>query len=395
MVDYRPVPESDLDAYRGVLDYAFRAEAGPDPDHDDEPSELADRRGLYDGDTIVTTAGHHDLTVTVRGAWRAATGLSAVATRPEHRRQGLVRRLLRESLAESREAGTPFSLLWPFDHAFYRRFGWGRVCDIGRYELEPGELAAVADHGLAGGGFRRLEADEYAELQAVDERFADRFDLAMRRTEAWYRHRFFEGREHDPFVYGWERDGELRGYLRYDVEHDDDRRLRVTDFGAPDDAAAVNLYRFLYRHEGQADEVQLYAPVDDRLFDLLEDPRAVDLTLLPGPMGRLVDVPTAIEALPAPSGVEASLTLEVDDGLCDWNDGTFGVEAADGAFAVQAGAGDGSTATLPIETLSRLAFGSMTAERATLAGGLEADDAAVSQLGTLFPPRERYLREFF
>lgn len=395
MVDYRPVPESDLDAFRRVLDYAFRAEAGSDPDHDDEPTPLADRRGLYDGDTLVTTAGHHDLTVSIRGEWRAATGLSVVATLPEHRRQGRVRRLLRESLAETRESGTPFSLLWPFEHPFYRRFGWGRVCDIGRYELEPGDLAAVADHGLAGGAYRRLEADDYAELQAVDERFADRFDLTMRRTEAWYRHRFFEGRENEPFVYGWERDGELRGYLRYDIEHDDDRVLQVTDFGAPDDAAAINLYRFLHRHEGQADEVRIHAPVDDRLFDLLEDPRAVDLTLLPGPMGRLVDVPTAIEALPAPADVEASLTLAVEDGLGDWNDGTFGVEAADGAFAVQADAEAGPTATLPIETLSRLAFGSMTAERAALAGGLEADDDVVSQLGGLFPPRERYLREFF
>lgn len=397
MVDYRPVPEEDLDAFRRVLDYAFRPEAGPnpDPDHAGDPSRVGDRRGLYDGDALVTTAGHHDLTVSVRGEWCGTTGLSAVATRPEHRRQGLVRRLLRASLTESREAGRPFSLLWPFKHAFYRRFGWGRLGGLGRYELEPGVLSPVADHHLVGGAFRRLEADDYPELQDVDERYADRFDLAMRRSEDWYRHRFFEGWEGQPFVYGWERDGQLRGYLRYDVEHDDDRLLRVTDFGAPDAEATVNLYRFLYHHEGQADEVRIYAPPDDRLFDLLEEPRAVDLSLRPGPMGRLVDVPTAVETLPAPEGVEASLTLEVTDELCDWNDGTFGVQAAAGAFTVQEGPGDGPRVELPIETLSRLAFGGMTAERAALAGGLDADSEAVARLGTLFPPRDVYLREFF
>ncbi|NIS30997.1 MAG: GNAT family N-acetyltransferase, partial [Actinobacteria bacterium] len=59
------------------------------------------------------------------------------------------------------------------------------------------------------------------------------------------------------------------------------------------------------------------------------------------------------------------------------------------------GTGEGPTASLPIETLSRLAVGSMTAERAAVAGGLEGDRAAVEALGALFPPRETYLREFF
>lgn len=397
MPEYRPVPEDDLDAYRAVLDYAFRAEAGPEPERDeDEPDPLGERRGLYDGDTLVTTAAHHRFTVSVRGRWLDIAGLSAVATLPQHRRQGYVSQLLRESLAEYREWDRPFCLLWPFKHAFYRRFGWGRLADLGRYEFEPNTISAVADHPLAAGEFRRLGTDDVGALQSLDERFAERYDLAMARTVEWYRNRYFESWDGDPFVYGWDHDGELRGALRYDVkEADDESLLRVLEFGAPDDAAIVNLLRFLYRHEDQADQIQLYAPVDDLLFDLVEDPPAVELTVRPGPMGRIVDVESALEALPAPADVETSVTLSVGDDLADWNDDTFAVEASGGAIEVERGADDGPRAALPIETLSRLALGTTTARRAAVAGGLEADEATLDRIRDLFGPRAAFLREFF
>jgi predicted acetyltransferase len=157
----------------------------------------------------------------------------------------------------------------------------------------------------------------------------------------------------------------------------------------------VNLLRFLYRHEDQMDQLRLHAPPDDLLFDLVDDPRAVELEVVPGPMGRLVDVVTGLEALPAPAGVDGSVALSVEDPLADWNDGEFGIEVADGAITVEPGTATGPAATLPVETLSRLALGNTTVERAAVAGGLDADDDARSQLAALFPPRETFLREFF
>lgn len=219
----------------------------------------------------------------------------------------------------------------------------------------------------------------------------------MRRTETWYRHRFFEGWQEDPFVYGWYRDDELRGYLRYHVDRDEDgdRTLTVWEFGAPDDAAAVNLLRFLHRHEAQMDRLDLHARPGDLVFDLVEDPRDVELEVQPGPMGRLVDVTAGLEALPAPDGVGETLALSVADPPADWNDGDFAVEVGDGTIVVEPDGGDGPAASLPVHTLSRLALGTTTVERARLAGGLEADAATADRLTALFPPRETFLREFF
>ncbi|MFB6361258.1 MAG: enhanced intracellular survival protein Eis, partial [Halobacteriales archaeon] len=399
MVEYRPVPEDDVDAYRQVQDYAFRAEAGPgpgSPDDASEPDRPGDRRALYEDGRIVTTAVHYPFTITVRGDWVPAVGLGGVATRPEHRHQGYVRAIVRESLAEYRERDWPVALLWPFDHPFYRQFGWGRLGSIGRYEFEPEALAPVTDHRLAGGRFERLRPEDYEDLQRLDERIAAAADLTMRRTEAWYRHRFFDARGDEPFVYGWYADDRLAGYLRYEVEKPEgERQLQVSDFGNPDAAATVNLLRFIHRHAAQAETVQLHARPSELLFELVEDPQAVDMEVLPGPMGRLVEVSSALAALPAPPESEAQLTVSIADDLAPWNDGPVTIAASDGRYDVQSGAAEAASAELPIETLSRLACGSLTAQRAADAGRLEADGEGVSLLADLFPPRETFLREFF
>jgi len=400
MVEYRAIADDERAAFHDVLAYAFRPEAGPNPERDDEDDEpgLGDERGLFDDGRLVSGVVHRSYELAIRGRWLEVAGVSAVATRPEDRHRGHVRRLLRESLAEYRERGQPFTFLWPFKHPFYRRLGWGRLADRGRYEVDPRDLADLRDHPLAAGRFEPLDPDaSIPDLRSLDERLGERADRTMRRSEAWYRHRFFEGWETDPFVYGWYDGGDLRGYVRYQfVEEEGDRVLAVSDVGAPDDAALVNLLGFLSRHGDHADRVRVNAPAHDRRwFDLVDDPRDVEQAVRPGAMGRLVDVRAGLEALPAPAGVEGTLVLDVDDPLADWNDGRFALAARDGAITVEPGDGDGPSAALPVHTLSRLALGTTTASRAALAGGLVADAAARSRLDALFPPREGYLREYF
>jgi len=65
---------------------------------------------------------------------------------------------------------------------------------------------------------------------------ADRYDLTMDWTEEWWRERALQGWKTDPFVYGWERDGDLRGICAYSFDDDaddaDETVMRVTDVAA-------------------------------------------------------------------------------------------------------------------------------------------------------------------
>ena len=410
MTDYRPIPD-DRDQralFHEFRSYAFRAEEGVpayDPDEHDTPrATMGARRGLYetDDDEPRCVCRHYWLAARVRGEDRSAAGLASVATPPEHRRQGYVRRLLAASLAEYRDRGVRFSVLWPFRYRFYRRFGWDAANRIVTHECDPDVLsfARRADRSDRPGSFRRLEADEYAALEPVYEARRERYALALERDEEWWRHRIFGGGETDSFVYAYERDGRVAGYLVYAVDGDRDHKtMRISEHAAVDREALLALLSFVSDHDSQVQSVRFRASESFPLRDLATDPDEIETTVETGPMVRIVDVAETLAALSYPDAT-ASLTLAVDDPLAEWNDGTFALEAADGSANCErlestADAPD-ADATLDIGALSQLVVGSRSAAALERTGRLEtADSGVTATLEDLFPETEGYLGHFF
>jgi predicted acetyltransferase len=419
MSEYRPVPDADVPAFQRILSYAFSPteEYEPIDSLEELPprATLGDRRGIYEGSELRCTAVHHWFRLRIRGELEEVPGLSAVATPPEYRRQGFVGHLLDASLSEYRDRGTGFCALWPFSHPFYRQFGWGLCSRYGRATCRPEALAGIASatNGRNGGSeersheFRRCAADEWDELDRVYSATDDR-DLTMDRTEAWWRKRVFTGWDDDPYVTGVEREGEVVGYLVYDIEDggaDDGRRMVVREAGHLDSAAYRAVLEFCRNHDSQVEEIELRGPVDARLQDLVRDPSEIDVAIEPGPMIRIVDVPRALSTLPYPSDVEADLALEMTDTVADWNDGRFRLSIADGtgscepideATAIDADSDENADLVASIATLSGVAVGYSSIERAETVGDFEVGAADTREtLEAAFPPRETFLREFF
>src|SRR5699024_4062091 len=137
----------------------------------------------------------------------------------------------------------------------------------------------------------------YAAMDPVLAAAGEGVSLWMRRSEAWWRDRVFTGRENDRYVYGGEHDGDLRGYVVYHIDSDDGRTMRVKECNAIDNAAFLDLLRFLFYHDSQVDRVRIRDRANWPLADLADDPRAVDCELIPGGMVRIVDVEAALSAL--------------------------------------------------------------------------------------------------
>ena len=428
-MEYRPFPDERADEFRAFMRYAFSPEQGPyDPEAEKDDREyLADYRGLFDGDDPVAVCGHHDFTLRLRGADRDVAGLSAVASPPEHRRRGHVERLLRESLAEYRSDGVRFSVLWPFEYAFYRRYGWATVSRYRRVEAPPEQFAFVddigdssdgGDHGdvddagdvgdagdgAAGGEpagqFRRLDADDHAAAAAVLSATADRTDFTMARTEDWWRERTLRGWKTDPFVYGWERDGELRALWSYAFEERDDADggtvMVVSDAAVADPSAWDHVFRFCRNHDSQVEAVRLRLPDDRSVLDRVADPRAVTEEIRTGPMFRLVDVASALEALDPDPAIEAGFTLAVDDPLAEWHDRLLRVTVGDGTVDVIHEDPDTSPdVTAGVGALSQLYAGYRTVDELRAHADLAVEDAVTADLRDLLPPRRTDLREGF
>ena len=398
MPTYRPVPDDRIDDFRAIHQYAFSpaepSETAESVDELPKRARVGARRGLFDGDELLCTGTHHWFTTMIRGGEHPLAGLAGVATPPENRRQGLIARLLRESLVEYRERDQYLSALWPFEYAFYRQYGWARAGTTAIYECDPAALAFAAETERDG-EFRRLRADDFAAMNPVLAAAGEDVSLWMRRSEAWWRDRVFTGREKDPYVYGVEHDGDLRGYVVYDIETDDGRTMWVKECNAVDHEAFLDLLRFLYYHDSQVERVRIRGRADSPLSDLVDDPRAIDCELVPGGMVRIVDVERALSALDYPVDAEGRVVLSVDDPTAAWNDDTFALAVEDGA-ATCTRVGESPDASVEVTTLSQLFVGHFSVERARIAGELAVEsDEVAARLDGMFPPQEVILSEDF
>jgi len=401
-MDYRPLPDDRMAQFKSYLQYAFSPQEGPNAEQDWDPADQpGDPRGLFDGEDLLAVCRHHWFRVKLRGRTHEMPGLSAVASPPEYRRQGNVVRLLERSLEEYRDRGDYLTALWAFKHPFYERQGWGLATKWTEVECPPEaldfarEAARSAGSADSLGAFRRVTADDYADLDPVLAAHGERFELTMDRTEEWWRKRVFESWRTDPYVYAWDGpDGETRGYVVYRIDDDEDTRLVASELAYADRETYLNLLRFLANHDSQVDAVAVYGPQDASVLDEVPDPGQLECEVKPGPMVRLVDVPAAIEALDYP-GVEGEFVLDVSDPLADWNDRRFRVAVADGSATCEPADAD-PDASVGVAALSQLSVGYHSVADAERFGDLEIRaPAARETLAAMYPEREVFLREGF
>ena len=387
--------------FQELVDYAFDAARGPTSydSPDETPRMLGRTVGVFEAGDLKSVCIHHDFTARLREDWLPMAGLAAVATPPEHRREGLGRTLVEDALQRWRGA-SPLAALWPFEYPYYRQFGWALANTAVRYACPP---AALAPARGAGGTARRVGPREWEQLQDVHETHGADRNLTLRRDGEWWRRRVFRslggGKR---YVYAVEREGRVDGYVAYTVENGGSQ-LRVSDLAFRDREAYRRLLELLADHDSQVEEVVLYREDERSLFSVVEDPAAVDCAVEPGPQVRVVDVERALEALSYPDDATATLRLSVTDRHAAWNDDCFELRVADGTGECRRVGGErtdvdenaDADASLDVGALSQLYVGFRSAAELRRAGDLGADDGTVEALAALFPTETVYLREYF
>lgn len=398
MTRFRPVPDVDRTRYREILRYAFAPQQGPLADEvsgEWPPApELFDPRALYDGGELLSTCKLYYLDAWFRTGYERIGGLGAVATPPEHRREGHVRDLCRGALAEFEEEGAGLVALWPFETAFYAKLGWATANKVASYECPPSALPGYD----ASGRVRPLGVDDWERLRQAEAESGAGVALSLRRTEEWWRERTLTdwlGRT-DPYIYGYECDSEIEGYLTYTVADDDSETLTVETLASADEEAYRALLSFLGTHGAQVEKLAFTRPEGSELLDRAGEPERVDCEIRPGPMVRLT-TPTALELYSWPAG-ELECTLAVVDPLVAGGAGVYRLAIEDGEATVRDAAIEPGEADLELDvgTLSQLAVGSYGVGKARRLDRLTVrNESVVDGLSSVFEPQQVYLGEFF
>lgn len=391
----RNLRPEDMEESMKLSQFAFQYQLGPE--------ELQERIARSDpgntwGAFLEDGALAAKLTVLPLGTYiggRAVPmgGIAGVATWPEHRREGLVKKLLQQALMLMREKGQWISLLHPFQFEFYRRFGWETYTEYKKYELETAQLPRFAD---TGGWVQRLP--EVRVLQALYTEYARRFNGMLERTPAWWEWNIMKlknGGGHSAVYYA--ADGTPKGYLLYKVK---DQILTVNEWVSLDSDARRGLWNYISNHDSMIKKAVLQAEPGDRLTSLLKDPRIKQETV-PYFMARLVDAKSFLEGYRFKEGRGGVLNLAVQDPHAPWNEGTYTLRLQnDGTATVKFASGmnpprpDGGL-SCGIGVLTAILLGYETPMFWYEAGRLEGTPEAVERLEAALPERKTYLLDFF
>ncbi len=392
-LEYRPITDPGHEDLVDYLKYSFLP-AGRSLFGDGEVSridgELYDAFGFYDGDTVMAVGIETDLGATVRGEDTTINVAQFLATPPEHRRRGVVSEGLPKLFEALYERETPFLIGREFEPGFYDHFGISKISNWGRWTCEPSALVSAVEDPV--GEFRRLEPDSWERLNAVYDEYRQRYSISLDRPDPYWES-IVAPFEKSHRIVGWERDGELRGYLVYELAAGGGGTIKEVDMGYVDHEAYRHLLHYLGLHEPQVSDATFVRPEDETVFDLVDRPGDLTVNVIPATILRTVDVPTALETISYPDGVAESVVLDVRDSLLSWNDRTFELSVGGGTGTCDPTEAS-ADARLDVAVVSKLVAGYRdvgTLERiADLA--VETDEARTA-LARMFPQRNSFVRD--
>ena len=293
-------------------------------------------------------------------------GIGAVSTLPEYRTEGAVREIFRKLIPAAYADGEVISTLYPFSHAFYRKFGYETVCWKNVYTFNPAVLRGY----VFGGKVRQWKTgDPVSEWTGLYNAFASSFNLAVSRDDArmgeHLKGEFYKDRK---FGYMLLEDGRPVAYLIFqDIRHDPQAIMEVQDLAWDGPAGFRAILGFLSRFSADYGTIRLFLPGNIELLSLIRSPLAYDIekTTDQAYMIRVINAVKALETIRKPEG--CSFVIRISDELIPENNGTWKVTAG----------GVSPTGEEPDLCVSEKALGQLVCGAVSLAEAEYREDTAV------------------
>lgn len=390
-VEIRAIEAGEYETMRQTMGLVF----GFDPPDGDErfrrlvPLERT-RCGFDDG-TMVSTSGAFNLEMTAPGTVLRCGGTTMVSVAPTHRRQGLLRSMMRSHLDDVKEHGEPIAALWASDSAIYGRFGYG--CASICYELGV-DRSHVDLHRLAPSieSIRMVDREEALKLAPlVYERLAGTTPGFFARSPDWWESRTFRDTESARsgatslrFAVTHGADG-IDGYVAFRTKSDWDEghgngKVTIRDLFGTTPESWTALWSFVLSQDLIAEIEADLRPTDDPIFDLLAGTRRVKAVRSDALWIRIMDVPAALSARAYSAPVD--VTMAVSDPMGDVT-GTYRLTVNGDDIECSASSGEPDV-HLDLEDLSAGYMGMSRFRQLSRVGRVTGDPTTLTALDEAF-----------
>ncbi|MFS0704862.1 GNAT family N-acetyltransferase [Cellulomonas sp. 179-A 9B4 NHS] len=373
------VPAERQDEFLAVDRLAFVIP--PDPAVDDVvpfpvPADRMVALEAPDG-TLAAVHGSYPFRLPVPGGVVPCAGLTWVGVRPEHRRRGLLRAMIRAHLDRALARGEVVSALFAAEAGIYGRFGYGSAADELHLTL-PRRAALRPVPGSEELGVRLEAADEArhgALVQDLHERMAHRPGWATRPTPELRVRALVDpapwrdGAEPLLLATVVDASGEVRGAAAFARKAQWEPTgpsavVRVRQVLALDAAATHRLWSFLLDLDLTTTVESPALAVDDPLTHLLVDARPARPRVSDNVWVRVLDLPAALAGRRYAAPVD--VVLDVTDALVPANAGRWRLVADASGAAEVVRTGADPDVSLDVRELGALYLGgrSMAAQAA-------------------------------
>lgn len=300
---------------------------------------------MDDRDRMIATSGVLTFRLTVPGGELPAGGVTLVTVLPSHRRQGVLRGMMRRMIDDVRERGESLAVLWASEGQIYQRFGYGMATYSVNLEADT-HASAYAREWPREGTFRLLVQEEAAAVIApIYEAAAKLRSGFLSRTPDWWvsiaqDEDNKKGAEAKRIVV-YETAAGPEAYAIYKTKADWNARgstsfLTVVEAFGSTPRGTREIWRYLLDVDLMVTLKAWHLPADHPLFLLEAQPRRLGATIGDGLWLRIVDVVAALEGRTyGPDGAGTGrLTLELRDEFCPWNAGRWRVDVSAGRATV-------------------------------------------------------------
>lgn len=278
--------------------------------------EQADVKGWFDGDKLISQVAVYPMKVRIFNKTYDMGGLTGVGTYPEYANQGLMHKLLYQSLKNMKEKKQSISFLYPYSIPYYRRKGWEIVSDKITYEIKDYQLPK---NKQVSGEVERVDV-ESEEVKKAYNRFAYQTHGALIRDDlAWNEYWLWDSDDLMAAIY-YNDKNEPDGYVLYWIK---DEVFHIKDMIFINEEARTGLWNFISAHFSMINKVIGDTYTDEPLAFLFED-ADIKESISPYFMARIVDLEEFIKQYPFKADtIRREWIFKMDDPILSWNQGNF------------------------------------------------------------------------
>lgn len=272
-----------------------------------------------DGQLIAGVIGN-ELQMTFDGSKQPLLGIGGVVTHPSFRKSGAIKGIMKELLTDARDRGFVFSGLYPFNHNFYRKFGYEMSRDLETYTVPFSLIANYA----ADVKTRMLEKDDDREiLRPVYEAFEKRYNLAISKdakTLSRLTHSDPYGK--NDYAYAIYDGDEVCAYIAFSkTDKNGEGVMNIHDYAFKTEKDFLKILSFVSRFGPEFASFQISLPGDIPLSQLTLDPYSVTKSVSSRYMMRVLNVEKAL--LSMSRCIPSPFVIEIDDPFICENSGRY------------------------------------------------------------------------